>query len=237
MATLLSTITTVCERLGQPVPATVMGNTDKQVVQMRALLEEGLDALSDRAAWERLVNQATHTTLATEDQGAIATICANGFRYIINDTFWDRDSKLPVCGSVSPQDWQLIKAMVVNGPRYQFRLRGGNLLVNPVPTAGLNWACEYVSENTILAADLTTYKKRFTADTDTILLPDQVVQLDLRWRWKKEKGLPYAEDFNAVEALIANATARDGGNPTLQMDVPNRDVIPGIFVTPGSWPL
>jgi hypothetical protein len=213
--------------------------TDPQVLQLlRILEEEGNDlAQRDGAEWERLTLEATHTTIANENQGAITTIASNGFRFFKNDTFWDRTSKLPVIGPLSDQEWQIRKGLDWSGPRYIFRIRGGNLLVNPVPTAGLSWAFEYVSKNWILGADLTTYKQYFTLDTDTILLPEELVLMGLRWRWKKEKGLEYAEDLRTYEMQVHDAIGRDGAKPVLNMNYDARTRQPGIFVPDRNWPI
>lgn len=233
---LLQVIQYVCGRSNVPVPTSVLGTTDTQVLQMLRLLEEEGNDLAQRGPWQGLTIEASHTTVATESQGAIATIASNGFRSIVNQTIWDRDNRLPVCGPMDPVDWQAQKALVVNGPRYRFRIRQGNLLVNPVPVAGLAWYFEYLSYNWILGADAVTYKQYFTLDTDTIILPEQLVIKGLRWRWMKEKGLSYSQLFDEYEEDVKNALGRDGGKPTLFMDdTPWRGPTPGIFVPDGSW--
>ena len=232
---LLSLVTSFCERTNLTVPTTVIGTTDTQIRQIRALLEEEGNDLSSRGAWQGITFEATLTTVATESQGAMTTIASNGFRYIKNQTAWDRTNKLPVLGPIDSQEWQALKAIVVTGPRYQFRIRGGEFLVNPVPTAGYNWRFEYVSQNWILGANLTTYKQYFTLDTDTILLPETLVLQGLRWRWKKEKGFEYAEDMRTYEMQVKDALGRDAGKPILHMDGARRGPSPGIFVPSGSW--
>lgn len=236
--TMLSVIQNFCQRTGLPSPSSVMGTTDPQVLQVKALLEEEGNDLAQRGAWQGLTFQASHTTLALEDQGAIDTIASNGFRYIVNETIWDRTTILPVCGPLNSVEWQALKAVVTTGPRYQFRIRGGKLLVNPAPPAGDAWYFEYVSQYWILGANGTTYKQYFTLDTDTILLPETLVLMGLRWRWKKEKGMEYAEDFNTYEMQVKDAMGRDGGKTHLYMDNANwRGPRPGIWVPGGSWPL
>src|SRR5580765_2705054 len=131
----LSVIATVCGRTNVPVPTTVLGNTDTQIVQMLRLLEEEGNDLAQRGDWNALTYEATLTTLAAEDQGAITAIATNGFRTYKNGTFWDRTNKLPILGPLSDSEWQTRKAMTFTGPRYQFRFRGNHILVNPTPTA------------------------------------------------------------------------------------------------------
>lgn len=233
--TVLSVIRSFCERTQLPVPTSVLGTTDTQVAQVRALLEEEGNDLAARGGWQALNLEASHTTLAAEDQGAIATIASSGFRYIKNQTIWDRTSRLPVAGPMDSQDWQALKAVLATGPRYRFRIRGGKLLVNPSPPAGDSWYFEYVSRYWILGADGTTYKEYFTLDTDTLLLPETLLLMGLRWRWKKEKGFDYAEDFRTYEMQVKDALGRDGGKPVLFMDDNSPGPKPGIWVPDGSW--
>jgi hypothetical protein len=234
--TVLSVITSFCERTLLTVPTSVMGTTDPQIKQIRALLEEeGID-LAARGSWQGMTFEASHTTVATEDQGAISTIATNGFNYIKNKTIWDRTDRLPVLGPMDAAEWQAMKAVVTTGPRYRFRIRGGKLLVNPTPAAGHSWNFEYVSKNWILGADGTTYKQYFTLDTDTILLPETLVLMGLRWRWKKEKGFDYAEDLRSYEMQVKDAGGRDGGKPTVNMEGSSwKGPKPGIWVPDGNW--
>ena len=245
MATLVEVVQEVCRRLAQPVPSTVYGSTDKQVGQMMALLREGLDALTTRAQWQRLNFEYTWTTIANENQGVLlaglgspVTAYPAGFSYLLPETLWDRTNVLPLVGPLDAQDWQAMKAWIIKGPRYQFRIRQGNFYINPAPTAGWTWAFEYMSDCWGRITGGGAYIKAFTADTNEILLPEQFVMLDLRWRWKKEKGLPYAEDFNSLEAMLADFNARNKPRKRLDMgcsDSIGYPVKPVIVVPGGSW--
>lgn len=234
---LLTTVQYFTRRTFGSRPSTVYGSTDPQVQQIMALLEEEGDDLAQRGAWEGITFEATHTTVATEDQGAMTDIATNGFSYIKNETIWDRTNKVPVCGPMDSKEWQAVKGFGVTGPRYRYRIRGGKFLVNPTPTAGYTWAFEYVSNNWILGTDTTTYANRFADDDDTILLPENLVLLGLRWRFLREKGQPYADLFDQYEEQVRNALGRDGGKPILSMDDGPRIKGPGVFVPDGNWSL
>jgi hypothetical protein len=233
--TLLEVVQQFCLRSGIPVPTTVTGSTDTQVLQIKALLEEEGADLSARGDWESLTNEATHTTVATESQGAISTLASNGFRHIINQTIWDRTDRLPVIGPINKRQWQALKAVVMTGPRYQFRIRGGLLMVNPEPVAGHAWAFEYISKNWIVSADGMSFRSLFAADTDEFLLPDDILLMGLRWRWMREKGLDYSELFATYEMQVKDAVGRDGGKQILYMDDTHQLASPGTFIPSGSW--
>lgn len=232
---LLTIVQRFCRRTNLTVPNAVYGTADAQIRQVMALLEEEGNDLSGRGDWNGITQQATHVTTAAEDQGAISSIATNGFRYIKNGTFWNRTLQEPVYGPLSDRDWQAAKAVTTSGPRYQYRIRGNHLLMDPTPTAGQTLAFEYVSWNWIIDSGGTNYSQYFTSDTDEILLPEEIVTVGLRWRWKKEKGMEYAEDFRTYETMVKDALSRDGGKPVLSM---NGDVCasgPGVFVPSGTW--
>jgi len=232
--TLLSLINKVCGRFGIPQTSTVYGSTDDRILQLMYLLEEEGEDLSSRHNWATLTSEVTHTTIANENQGAIATI-APGYSFIKNNTLWDRTDVLQVLGPLNGQEWQGLKAITNTGPRYQFRLRDSNLYINPVPTAGHTLAFEYQTDYWILDVNGSTKKGAFTADTDTFLLPDRLLLLGLRWRWAAEKGLNYSELYQSYEFQVKDAMGRDGGKPILHADGQNRIATPGIFINPMSW--
>lgn len=234
--TLLTLVQSFCRRTNLTVPASVIGTSDTQISQIQAMIEEELSDLSGRGSWQQLTHETTHTTIATENQGAIKTIAPNNYRYIKNETLWDRSENLPVT-VIDGVDWQVEKGFSTTSPHYRARIRTGNLIVTPTPPAGNTWAFEYVSWNSILDADATTTKMYFTADTDTFLLPDLIVQMGLRWRWKKEKGFEYAEDFRTYEMMVTDALSRDGMHKILSMSRPTRGMSPKIVVNDGFWPL
>jgi len=214
----------------------VMSSTDPQIIQIKNLLQtEGRD-LAGRGDWESLVNEATHTTLAQEDQGAITDIATNGFRYVKNDTFWDRDLRLPVY-IIDPTDWQQVKAIAVTGPRYQARIRGGKLLANPTPVAGNTWAFEYVTWNWLTDSAGANPKQYFTNDSDLMLLPEFLLEAGLQWRWKKQKGMEYAEDFRTYEILVANELSRNGLKRPVNLSQSSATPEPKIYTPEGNWNL
>lgn len=235
---LLTTVSYFCRRSGVPVPASVAGSTDIAILQVLALLEEEGNDLAMRGGWEGLTFEAAHTTIAAEDQGAIATIAANGYRYIKNNTIWDRTTQLPVCGPMDSIEWQRMKALTTASFRFRHRIRGGKLLVTPVPDAGLSWYFEYCSQNWITDSTGATYKQYFTADDDIMLLPESLLVMGLRWRWAAQKGFDYAELFNSYEMQVKDTLGRDGGKPRLYADGDmRRGPRPGIVVPEGSWSL
>jgi hypothetical protein len=237
---LLQIVQAFCDRTNLPSPATVIGSSDHLVRQIRAILEEIGTDMADRGAWQALTFEASFTTVAAESQGKIDSIvgAGNGFSYIKNETIWDRASRIPICGPLDAREWQEAKAHQPLGPAYHYRIRAGNLLIIPAPSAGLTWYFEYVSRNWITDSTGTVGRSKFEADTDLVRLPVHVLLMGLRWAWKKENGLEYAEDLRTYEAQLADAIGREGGRRRIKMDAPiYPGPRPGIFIPAGNWDL
>ena len=233
---LLLLVQRFCKRTNLDVPNTVLGTTDPQIKQILGLLEEEGNDLAGRGDWQELTNEATHTSLAQENQGAIKTIASNGFRYIKNGTLWNRTDN-DLIYVIDGTDWQQLQATASTGPSTQVRIRGGNLIAYPTPTAGDTWAFEYITYNWITDSAGANPDQYFTADTDLMLLPENILMMGLRWRWKKEKGLEYAEDFRSYEILVKDALTRSGMNRTLNMSDRPSTPNPKVVIPEGSWGL
>lgn len=234
--TCLSTLQTVCNRVGLNSPTYVIGNTDPQIQQLLALLNEEGEDLAQRTAWQSLTHEASFTTVATEIQGAVSTI-APGLKYIINDTIWNRDLRRPVYGPLAAQRWQQLKAMAMQGPFNQFRVRGDDILFIPTPSAGQSCYFEYVSKYWLTDTSGTTSRSAFASDDDVSVLDESLLILGTIWRWKAMKGFDFTIDQEKYEERVMNAIARDGSKDWLNLADNRFDILPAILVPSGSWNL
>jgi hypothetical protein len=237
MATLLSTVQQFAQRKGLPSPLAVMSSTDAGVIQMKALLEKECIALAARGQWQTLINEMTFLSLSTEIQGTISAGLGsgpsvfNGYRYMLTQIMWDRTQRIPILGAVTPQDYQYLKAIIAVGPWPQFRWRGDELHFNPVAAAGHTIAFEYQTSNWCsLHGVLTNGAALFVNDDDTMRLPGDIVLAGLEWRWLKEKGLAYAEDFNTYEDMVSDALSRDRGARVLNLAGQTGGIQPAVII-------
>lgn len=236
-STLLQFVQQFCLRTGLPSPASAIASPDDKIRQIVGLLNEVIEELVDRWTWQALTREATFTTVAGEDQGLIATFAPDGFHSIINETIWNRTTRLPVFGPLNSVEWQAQIANPATGPWNQYRIRTGHLIFNPVGTAGQSCFFEYRSNFGIVGAG-SILSDRFLADADTTLFDDKLILAGLRWKWKSEKGLEYGEDMARFESMAKNGASRDGTARVLTMNA--GDCVgpkPGIWVPPGNWPM
>jgi hypothetical protein len=232
--TLLDIVKEHAARQGLPIPGLVFGGSGNSL-QAAALLNEFCDDLNTRHYWESNVREALWTSTNTESQGPIDTLAPYGYQGIIPCTVWDRTSSWPLDGSLTPEEWQVQKASAATGPLPSFRIRGGEFITIPNLPAGHTIAFEYYS-SFFVKESATVFKPYWTKDTDVCVVDDALPIAYLRWAWKKEKGLEYAEDFAKYERMLVTKTARN----TTARDVDfsetgRRSDRPGILVPQGNW--
>lgn len=235
--TVLTMIQEHCSRSGIPAPAAAASVSNVQAKQLFALMNEMLEDLVDRKVWQQVTQEATHTTLAQADQGLISTI-APGFVSVIPDSFFNRTQNLRVYYGLTPEQWQSRQVVgSAPGPSYWARIRLDHLYLDPPPPADDTLAFEYRSEYFVKDAVDSSLKATFTKDGDTFVLPERVGHAWLRWRWKAEKGLDYAEEFRLYENHLEALGKRDNGPQVAQMGRCEPKLEAGVVIPLGNWPL
>lgn len=228
--TLLSACQDAAARLGlSALSAIVSVTNDPNASTLLALAKQEARELSERHNWTILLREHTWTSAATETQ---AGGLPSDFARFIDETFWNRTARRPVYGPLTEAEWQTLKAQGTLALPDRFRLRGGSMLLAPVPTAGWTYAYEYIS-----ADRWGTDKEDPTVDTDACVLSEALLADGLVWRWKQSKGFDYAEDFTTYQRNVANAIHRDGGRRRLTFGRERAPGTRGVSVPEGNWSL
>lgn len=238
MRSCLEIIREICGSLGLAQPNTAVSSTDFQIIQMLSILNEEGSKLARRHEWQMLTDEATFTTVAAASQGTLTSIigASANFRKIIDETIWNRSTGTIVIGPIQPEVWQGRLAVTTAGPYAEYRIRGGTLYFDPVPTAGESCYFEYVSHNWATIADGSARKSRFTLDDDLPLFDDEVLLAGLRWRWKSSKGLDFQQDFDDYEEMVAGLMTDDKTARRIRLDTLMNSIrAPGVPF--GSWNL
>jgi len=225
--------------LGIPVPTSIVGNTDAQVVQLLEIANAEGEELASRYGWEDMFLENTFTQVAAASQGLMnsAVVSAGDFDYVLNDTMWNRTTSLPILGPLSPTDWQTLQAFPVTGPYQQFKIERGTLYFDPVGANATDTIAFHYKSTSWCESSGGTGQKVWAADTDVGRLDETLMRLGIIWRWKAVKGLDYQQDFDNYERRVIDSMARDGGAPRLSLGGGVRNRLPGIMVPLGSWNL
>ena len=130
-------------------------------------------------------------------------------RYI-NDAAWDSTNYWEMRGSLSPEAWQFRQNAIVAVTTFRktFRVKydtsntANRIYIHPTPTAVESLVVEYVSSQWCESSG-GTGQTAWTADTDTGVLDETLLELDLSWRFKKALGVEYADDKQEFELEVA----------------------------------
>ncbi len=222
------TLLTMCQEAAVlcnlPQPTSIVNSTDPNTPILFALANQEGRELSRRHDWKILtLPDFTFTSVAAEEQTAFPA----GFeRLLPNPELWNQSSSQRYTGPVSVREWQELQSMPITaGSPGWWRLGwettapyGPTIFITPAPTAGETIAIPYINTDFSVASNLITGgSDAWHADTDVGLLPENVMVLGIIWRYKKTKGLDYAEDMATYEREVERACTRDRGANALKL--------------------
>jgi len=223
------TLLTICQdaanEIGVPSPSTVVGSTDTTNIQLLAAANREGKNLVAGYDWQTLIKEEAHTTLAAESQGDMSTIASDFLRFS-NDTMWNRTTDRKYYGPLNNAQWQRLKASVSSGITNYFRIRGNALLFHPAPPAGQSVYFEYIGKNWAITSGSTANATSYAADSNTTVLDEDLITLGVIWRFLKQKGLPYDNQFQEYRLKLSEKQSKDGAKQIIRMAGPNRLYLP-----------
>jgi hypothetical protein len=224
----------VSKEIGIPKPIQVFGTADLAVLQLLSIANTEGKNLSKRYMWQDLVVLASFTMLKAELQGPMTTVAGTDFQHMISETMWDQTDDEFIGGDVNVRKWQNLQATIITGPHPVFRIYGGKLYLTPAPTSFNNLAFAYKSKNWCQSSG-GTGQSSWAADTDTGIMDEDLMQMGIKWRWLKTKGLDYSEEFREYEIQLSIAKGNDGSKRTYDMGFSHNSASPGVGIPEGSW--
>ena len=234
--TLLSMIGEVANTMGQSAPTAVITSTDTMVLEWLAMANTSGKALRINYPWQEITKEQLFTSTAAYNQGTIqgTIVTANDFDRMVDNTLWNRSGVMKATGPITSSEWQQDKAFSAAAPFPKYRIWQGQLYIGPsVPTAGDTWAFEYLSKFWCQGA-AGTGQSSWAADTDTGILSENLMKLDIIWRWKSSKSLEYADDLANYEDELALRQGQTTGARALYVGGAN--IVFPINVPEGNWP-
>lgn len=155
----------------------------------------------------------------------------NDFAYLVVQTEWDRNFRWQLLGPLDAQEWQVIKSGISPvGPRMRFRIMNNQFYINPVGSASSlytdNIVFEYVSNWWVAnVSDTNTgVSKAFQNDTDSPILPDDVILMSLKYRFLQAKGLDWDIAYKEYNSKKEKATGRSASARNLPLNSRSRNM-------------
>ena len=218
MATLLDLVNSTCLEIGLPTTTVVVSSQDSQVKQLLSLANrEGREQVAAPMQWPQLQKIQTITLVTGQAAYAFPT----DFNAYISETIWNPTMRWTVAGPMSPQNWEFLKSGLINSqPWMRFRVFAGQIYFDPTPTSvnnGQTVTVEYQS-NSYCTSAAGAAQSKWTADTDTFALPEDILVLGLKWRFLAAKRLDYSEEKRAWSDACDKELARAYGNRTVPIN-------------------
>ena len=202
---LIDIVQTAAAIIGLPQPASVIGSAAPTVVTMKALLDREGRNLAKRKSlygggWTILETEHTFQTVADQEEYDLPADLYS----VIGNSVWDRGNFFPVRGGISPQEWQAIRSGLVQSAqlRRRYRIKDSlgagrrrKFVLDPVPSDVETVVFEYVSSRWVSDAGGTVFFDRFQSDDDVSLLPQELLEMGLVWRYKQAKGFDFTADL------------------------------------------
>lgn len=224
------------KRIMQYAPTLVTAETsDTAVIALGELANQSGKDLVRRHKWTFLQKERVFSALAQEIQ---TSMIPDDFDQFIDETWYNRSKTRKILGPLNPVQWQRRKTLQASPVFESFRVRGSDVLMIPFPSAGDTLVFEYVSRDWVdTNDDGVGDADTFTADSDAPLFDEELMTLDITWRYLSAQGQAYSEPFRSFEMALADRIARDGGNDTISLtgDMGSSPRVPHI--PEGGWNL
>lgn len=210
MSTLKEMLDNVMLESGMDTETVYFTSADDAVIRLTALANRAATKLSAGFNWQRM--RATYLLTMT---AATEYDLPSDFRALIPDTGFADSFFAPVDFATDPSLWAYLQSNFASvGPRYRLRILNGKIAIHD-PEAGVGIKFEYLKNTPVLATDGTTYKKKFTADNDTFILDDDLLEMDLIWRYKKLLSLDWQADRADFHDYHKTTKGQDAGAKTI----------------------
>ena len=225
---LISIIQGAARRVNYPQPASAIGTTDPNIALLIDCAQDAGDDAVERVNWQslKLVNPAQFVGDGTTAAFALPV----GFQALSpSDVFVSNlypTWKLP--GPVAEGDLLRLKALPMAIPVHVWRQVGntvaGSGIVVPMieffPPLGAGEIVTFVYAKGLWIANSMGglyAPAAWQADSDISLIPERLIRLGARWRWKRSKGFDYSEEMNDYEGALDRLGGQEDTAPVIGM--------------------
>lgn len=230
--TVLSAIARACPKLGLEVPLSVFSSTEREHVELAELANVVAEEIASAYDWQVLKKISTITGDATTEDWPLE---ADYDRQTLKATMWVASrTGAPLEHVLDFDRWLGIIVSTATVSSGQWIIYGNQIHIRPALALADTAKYPYITTAIVDPASGAN-KAAFTIDTDVFLLDESVLRKGIIWRWKEQKGLPYAEAMQDYEIGLAEAVGRDKGSKILTIGAQRwRGGIDADYAFPGT---
>lgn len=205
--TLLTIAQDVCDLAGIERPSSIATTSDTRYAQVRGVIQQATKDVAGRHDWRVLYGfqNVANDGLALPADYARMADPSNVRRLNI---------KALLAGTITTSNLFVDPESVERDGYDYHRLLDGSYVYPDGAALGNRSIRVYIRKNAVLRAD-STLTDRWSQDTDTSILPEDLIMLGALWRWKSGKGFAYAEDLANYERELERLSSADNALGTL----------------------
>jgi hypothetical protein len=206
---------------------------DKSMVLLCRLLKSLGREIARERDWSILKKEGSFTLVTGTSTYALPT----GFRSMVNQSQWNRTSRLPLGGGLSSQEWQFLSAVSPGlTMTVLFRPRDGLIEVfggSSIPD-GNQVYFEYISDNWVrTAAPVDTDEP--SASTDTLLFDPHLLSRGLKMKFLQSKGFESTAAEDDYKRALEAAKSDDTVAPVLALGRTRSGLIGAVNLPVTGW--
>lgn len=195
---ILGIIQSVCKRpLGLEPPDAVFASTDRTAMELAEVANAAVEMINKAHRWRKLVQRATYTG----DDSTQDFDLPDDFGKMPDDQqVWSSATQIPFIPVRTLDEWMALDVRNFNPGTNAWIIFGGQIHFTPALDTG-EIAQHYYQSTASVQPASGTAKSRFTLDTDTYRINDELLRKAIIYLWKQDKGLDYTEFLNDYEIL------------------------------------
>lgn len=198
------------------IPATIINNTQEIAQQLFESVRLATKDVFERHDWSVLNYDKTFNSVASQAQYDLPS----DFDRMVDSTFFNTTRRTEIF-LITPRAWRQFSLNVNASIIHKYRIRQNKVELLPTPSSVEAFVYEYISNLVILATDGITTKTDWTADSDTSLLNEDLIELQATWRFLKLRGKAYADEQREADDRLLDISGRDAGRAKIYPDYPN----------------
>lgn len=216
--TLLSLVNDALSEIALDTVQSVISTSNPRSPAAFAVAKAALAAVSREHNWPYLFSTAptTFPTVVAQKEYALPA----DFDRIITDTMYDSTDDYKMVGGVSPAEWQWvdINGGLMDGTRFMVSGygTGRKIVLTPAPDS-VNTIAYFYKSSYLAVSSSGDAKATYDADDDVSKVPEDLVRMEFKWRYLKQRGLDYGEEFREAKEAADRAYAQSKNSPTITL--------------------
>ncbi len=211
--TVLSAIQNASAVIALNRPAVVFSSTEREHFELQVLANACASHIARDYEWQAL-KMLGH--VAGNGSTRSFALPADYDRMLKEGELWSDRLQSPLAHIISTDGWLELDIRQAEPMTGAWTLINSEIAVRPAPMSGETLSFYYMSSRWARDRD-GNVKEAFTVDDDAFRLSENLLTLCMIWKWRANKGLPYAQDQENYEDEKEKRIAADKGARVLRV--------------------